>query len=199
MGAMLFALWAGTVVWTINDIRARSWDVLAMILAAVLVILVPFAGLVVYILVRPRETLADTYNRALEEEALLREANVSFFCTGCSRPVRDTWVFCPHCQVQLLQACPACGHAVRPEWTVCAQCGTARGTQPARQYPQAEPVRNLGTRPPPPPPTPGPRPPSRSPGAEIPGPRAGSPTAATIRNIAALAELPCADLPYPWR
>ncbi len=138
MGAMLFALWAGTVVWTINDIRARSWDVLAMILAAVLVILVPFAGLVVYILVRPRETLADTYNRALEEEALLREANVSFFCTGCSRPVRDTWVFCPHCQVQLLQACPACGHAVRPEWTVCAQCGTARGAQPAQQYPQAE-------------------------------------------------------------
>ncbi len=138
MGAMVFALWAGTVVWTINDIRARSWDVLAMILAAVLVILVPFAGLVVYILVRPRETLADTYNRALEEEALLREANVSFFCTGCSRPVRDTWVFCPHCQVQLLQACPACGHAVRPEWTVCAQCGTARGIQPAQQYPQAE-------------------------------------------------------------
>ena len=138
MGAMLFALWAGTVVWTINDIRARSWDVLAMILAAVLVILVPFAGLVVYILVRPRETLADTYNRALEEEALLREANVSFFCTGCSRPVRDAWVFCPHCQVQLLQACPACGHAVRPEWTVCAQCGTARGVQPAQQYPQVE-------------------------------------------------------------
>ena len=136
-GAMLFALWAGTVVWTINDIRARSWDVLAMILAAVLAILVPFAGLVVYILVRPRETLADTYNRALEEEALLREANVSFFCTGCSRPVRDAWVFCPHCQVQLLQACPACGHAVRPEWTVCAQCGTTRGGQPAQQHLQA--------------------------------------------------------------
>ena len=137
MGAMLFALWAGTVVWTINDIRARSWDVLAMILAAVLVILVPFAGLVVYILVRPRETLADTYNRALEEEALLREANVSFFCTGCSRPVRDAWVFCPHCRVQLLQACQACGHAVRSEWTVCAQCGTGLAARPASQYPQA--------------------------------------------------------------
>ena len=137
MGAMLFALWAGTVVWTINDIRARSWDVLAMILAAALVVLVPFAGLVVYILVRPRESLADTYNRALEEEALLREANVSVFCTGCSRPVRDAWVFCPHCRVQLLQACPACGHAVRREWAVCAQCGTGQGGQPTPQYPQA--------------------------------------------------------------
>ena len=146
MGAMLFALWAGTIVWTINDIRARSWDFLAMILAAILVVLVPFAGLVVYILVRPRDTLADTYNRALEEEALLREATVSFFCNGCNRPVRDNWVFCPHCQVQLLLACQNCGYAIRPEWRVCAQCGTTPEvpqTQQRQLFRTSEPTEQL--------------------------------------------------------
>ena len=58
LGAMLFALWAGTIVWTINDMRARSFDLGAIVLAAALAALVPFVGPVVYLLVRPKETLA---------------------------------------------------------------------------------------------------------------------------------------------
>ncbi len=122
LGAVLFALWAGTIVWTINDMRARSFDLGAMILAACLVALVPFVGLVVYLLVRPKETLADIYDRALEEDALLNERKVRCDCPNCDAPVREEWAFCPECQHQLLIRCGHCGQNRRADWKYCAFC-----------------------------------------------------------------------------
>lgn len=128
LGAMLFALWAGTIVWTINDMRARSFDMGAIALAAILVALVPFIGTVVYLLVRPKETLADAYDRALEEDALLNDQNVRFVCRQCDTPAREEWVFCPDCQHQLLVRCGHCGRNRRTEWQFCAYCRAQQNT-----------------------------------------------------------------------
>lgn len=122
LGAMLFALWAGTIVWTINDMRARSFDLGAMLLAAFLVALVPFVGPVVYLLVRPKETLADIYDRALEEDALLNERQGRCICPQCDAPVREEWIFCPACRHQLLLRCRHCGRSRRADWQYCAFC-----------------------------------------------------------------------------
>ena len=122
LGAMLFALWAGTIIWTVNDMRARSFDLGAMILATCLVALVPFAGPVIYLLVRPKETLADAYDRALEEDALLNERKVRCICPKCDSPAREEWAFCPECQHQLLIRCGHCGQNRRADWKYCAFC-----------------------------------------------------------------------------
>lgn len=127
-GAMVFALWAGTIIWTVNDMRSRSWDWAAVILATILVAMVPFAGLVVYLLVRPRESLADAYDRALEEEALLRDMGVTFLCPQCSLQVREDWIFCPECQAQLQSVCSYCNQNIRIDWKACAYCGRANST-----------------------------------------------------------------------
>ncbi len=123
IGAMVFALWAGTIVWTFNDMRARSWDWAAILLAVLLVAVVPFVGLVVYLLVRPKESLADTYDRTLEEEALLRDMDAASTCGQCSMPVKAEWIYCPQCRTQLQYSCPACGQSVRTDWPHCAFCG----------------------------------------------------------------------------
>ncbi len=122
LGAMLFALWAGTIVWTINDMRARSFDLGAIVLAAALAALVPFVGPVVYLLVRPKETLADVYDRALEEDALLNDRSVRCLCPACDAPAREEWAFCPECQHQLLVRCNHCGQSRRADWKYCAYC-----------------------------------------------------------------------------
>ena len=54
----LAALWLGLVIWTFRDIRSRSRDIFAQILATLVVAILNLPGLLIYMMVRPRETLA---------------------------------------------------------------------------------------------------------------------------------------------
>ena len=72
LGAFLFAFWIAMGIWSFNDIRGRTRDWLVILLAVGLVLIFPIIGLVLYMMIRPRATLAEVYDRALEEEALLR-------------------------------------------------------------------------------------------------------------------------------
>ena len=74
--ALLVAFWIGLVVWTFRDIRSRTRDVFAWFLATVLVLILGPIGWLLYFLLRPRETLAQVYDRQLEEEVLLRDITV---------------------------------------------------------------------------------------------------------------------------
>ena len=77
--AYLILLWAASVLWTYRDIHARSEDVLVQVLAVTLALVLPFAGVVLHLILRPRQTLAEKYERTLEEEYDL------------------TWSVCPYC------------------------------------------------------------------------------------------------------
>jgi RNA polymerase subunit RPABC4/transcription elongation factor Spt4 len=94
-------------------------------------------------MIRPKQTLADMYDRALEEEALLREIEETLGCHSCGVPVRENWVFCPNCHTQLQHACPNCSNLVRSEWDICVHCGLQQ--QPAaRQISATSPRRAPG-------------------------------------------------------
>lgn len=159
-GAFVFAFWIAMGIWTFNDIRSRSRDWLAIALACLLVLIFPIVGLIVYLMVRPKETLAEVYDRALEEEALLRELEETLTCHSCGVPVKDEWVYCYNCHAQLQHACVNCGNLVRNEWDICVYCGTPQPVlagqprpvqSPTQQFerqlePEA-PEENLGYRP----------------------------------------------------
>ena len=125
-GAFLFAFWIAMGIWTFNDIRSRSRDWLAILLACVLVLIFPIVGWVLYLMIRPKETLAEVYDRALEEEALLREIEETLACPSCGVPAKENWVYCPNCHAQLQHSCPSCGNLVRNEWEICVFCGTSQ-------------------------------------------------------------------------
>jgi RNA polymerase subunit RPABC4/transcription elongation factor Spt4 len=134
LGAFLFAFWIAMGIWTFNDIRSRTRDWLAIGLACLLVLIFPVIGLILYMMIRPKETLAEVYDRALEEEALLRELEETLTCGSCGVPVKDAWVYCPSCHHQLQTNCASCGSLIREEWDICVYCGTSR--QAASQRPQ---------------------------------------------------------------
>lgn len=123
LGAFIFAFWIAMGIWTFNDIRSRTRDWLAIALASLLVLVFPLVGLVLYMMVRPRETLADVFDRALEEESLLRELESTLSCYRCGLPVQENWNFCSNCHSQLRYACSNCGKAMRHEWDICVNCG----------------------------------------------------------------------------
>lgn len=147
-GAFLFAFWIAMGIWTFHDIRQRTRDWLVIILAVVLVLVFPLIGLLLYLMIRPKATLADVYDRALEEEALLRELEQTQACSNCGVPVKDAWVYCPNCHSQLQHNCPNCGSLVRNDWEICVFCGTVQQRAAQRRM---EPVAQPLLQPAPPP------------------------------------------------
>lgn len=123
LGALLAALWLSLIIWAFRDMRARSRDPFAQILAALLAAALPGVGIVIYLILRPPETLAEAYERALEEEALLQEIEERPACPGCSRTVDPNWILCPYCHTRLKKACPDCNALMDLNWNLCPYCG----------------------------------------------------------------------------
>jgi len=122
-GALLAAVWLSLVIWTFRDMRLRSRDPFAQLFAAVVVAGLPIAGIVIYLILRPPETLAEAYERALEEEALLQEIEERPHCPGCSRVIEANWILCPHCHTRLHKKCVDCGELMELQWNLCPFCG----------------------------------------------------------------------------
>jgi RNA polymerase subunit RPABC4/transcription elongation factor Spt4 len=123
-GAVLLVFWLAMVVWTYRDMRARSRDALSQIFMALLVLVLNLPGLLAYLLLRPRETLSEAYERSLEEEALLQEIEQKPTCPGCKQRIQDDWQACPHCHTRLKRPCTRCGRMLELNWDLCPHCLT---------------------------------------------------------------------------
>jgi hypothetical protein len=128
-GVILAAFWLAMILWTYRDMRARSRDRLAQLLVAVMVAVLTFPGLLIYILLRPRETLSEAYERSLEEEALLQEIEEKPTCPGCGQRIQNNWQVCPNCQTRLKKPCISCGSTLELAWNICPYCATLQGIQ----------------------------------------------------------------------
>jgi len=122
--AFLAALWLSLVFWTYRDIRQRTRDPLARLLAALVSAVLFLPGLAVYLILRPPHTLEEEYQRTLEEEALLQAIEDVALCPGCNRRVQPDWQVCPQCHTRLKKPCHQCGRLMELAWNLCPYCGT---------------------------------------------------------------------------
>ena len=122
--AVFVAFWIGLAVWTLRDIRSRTRDIFAWILATLLVLIAGPIGLLLCMLMRPRETLAQVYDRQLEEEALLRDITVRRACPSCRAVTEPDWLICPQCRTQLRRTCTECSRPLELDWAACPYCTT---------------------------------------------------------------------------
>ena len=145
VGGMVFALfWISLATWTYRDIRDRSRDLAMQVLSVFLVMAFFLIGLMLYLILRPRETLDEAYARSLEEEALLREMGEESTCPSCRRFVEKEFLYCPYCQTQLRELCGHCGRSLSSSWIACPNCGTSRGAPTlARPTPAAAPAEAM--------------------------------------------------------
>src|SRR3954468_16207553 len=123
--AYVVALWFAIVAWTFRDIEARSRSVFTQVFSTLLVVLFFVPGLLLYLILRPKETLDQAFQRALEEEYLLQDLDDLPLCSGCQRAVEADFVLCPHCQTRLRAPCPACERLIDLRWGVCPYCAAA--------------------------------------------------------------------------
>lgn len=132
-GAYTVALWFALIVWTFRDIESRSRSVIAQIFSTLVVVLFFIPGALIYLLLRPRETLDEAFGRALEEEYLLQDLEDLSLCPSCHHPVRDEFVACPHCFTELRRTCASCNKLVDVSWAICAYCTAELVPAPAEE------------------------------------------------------------------
>jgi hypothetical protein len=125
-------LWLGTILWAYRDIRERTRDSLSQTVAVALVGIFNIPGLILYLILRPHETMAEAYERRMEAEVLLADARESHSCPACMRATRDDFVVCPHCRTKLREACTGCRRLLELSWAACPYCGKP-GPQPMTQ------------------------------------------------------------------
>ncbi|HEX5499417.1 MAG TPA: zinc ribbon domain-containing protein, partial [Thermomicrobiales bacterium] len=129
-GAYLLALWFVLIVWTYRDIEARSGSVVTQVFSTLLVVLFFVPGVLLYLLLRPKDTLDQAFQRSLEEEYLLQDLEDLPHCPTCHRNVADDFMLCPHCHTQLRQPCSSCARPVDVRWNVCPYCAAPQHGQP---------------------------------------------------------------------
>ena len=121
-GAYLFALWVVLAIWAYRDIESRSKSVVTQVFSTLMVVLFFIPGVLLYMMLRPRETLDSTFQRSLEEEYLLQDLEEIPLCPSCQHYIHDDFVVCPNCRTELREACPACSRLVDLRWNICPYC-----------------------------------------------------------------------------
>jgi len=123
--AYLVALWIASIWWTFRDIRSRSTDLFLQVAATLLVTIFSFAGLLIYVILRPTKTLSQLYEESLEEEAFLQGIQVQSACPVCKQRAEPDFIFCPWCQTRLKRICGRCEQPMMLRWKACPFCGQA--------------------------------------------------------------------------
>jgi Double zinc ribbon len=130
-------LWLGTAYWAFRDMQARTENpILPYFAAALIIFFTPLLfvfAVVLYLIVRPRESLAEVYERSLAEESLLAEVEKNQLCPVCRDRVQPDWLVCPNCRTRLHRVCPECNRLAEPAWPLCAYCGHEFQRPPVRQ------------------------------------------------------------------
>lgn len=132
-------LWIAMVFWTARDIHQRSRSSSVQLGSALLVLAFFLPGLWLYLILRPRLTLAARYERSLEAEAVLMELADRANCPECSRRVADDFLVCPSCTAKLKEPCVECARPLNFAWIACPGCGAEKEAR--------EPIAAIALRP----------------------------------------------------
>lgn len=138
LGLVFYAVFVGALVfWIWRDARRRGAMSLFWAIAAI-----PFSVFtwMIYLIVRPPETLDDVHER--ETEIAAREAELQMngaTCPNCLRPVERDFLICPTCLKKLKKPCEACDRPIKLTWSVCPYCKSKQSpSESAANVPQPE-------------------------------------------------------------
>ena len=121
-------LWAATAYWAYRDLQTRTTNPVAPYLAAALIILFTpvffLFGVIVYRILRPRETVAEANERALAEEAMMVEIESQPHCANCGAAGPRGLDHLPHLPQPAAPRVPQLqSRLVELDWSLCAWCG----------------------------------------------------------------------------
>ncbi len=117
----IVVLYVLSVLYVFVDARRRIatapwvWGIIALI---------PFAGMIAYLALRPHTYLDDREEQELD--MALRERQLAAYgtCPKCGTPIEKDFIVCPVCNTQVRNVCPSCHKPLEAHWKVCPYCRT---------------------------------------------------------------------------
>lgn len=122
-GILLLVFYASIVLWSYKDARRRIDDPI-LVATAVATSMLPIVGVLVYMMLRPPEYLADVRERELEIRAMERTLGRQERCPYCRSHIESDFRSCPVCMGKLRQSCTGCDQPLDPRWAMCPFCET---------------------------------------------------------------------------
>jgi hypothetical protein len=118
--SIVFWLVVTSWIWVDSDERTTSkW----MRVFYVIIGLIPVVGWIIYLIVRPSETIDEIYWGDLERRYLKYEAKDLGDCPKCGTQLYPGYIFCPNCKQRIKRKCSNCGVYVDLEYKYCTHCG----------------------------------------------------------------------------
>ncbi|MGE0600039.1 MAG: zinc ribbon domain-containing protein [Dehalococcoidia bacterium] len=130
-------LWIAVAYWTFTDAWRRSAQPFFAIISTSLVVVFFLPGLWIYLLIRPRTTLAERADERLRT-ALVAEYDQE--CPRCRKYVREDFVLCPRCGLELRSTCNGCSRPIDQSWSMCPFCGRAARESGVSELVAGEPI-----------------------------------------------------------
>jgi hypothetical protein len=123
--SLAVVFWLGLAYWVHRDARRRIRHPFLVFFATLLGLAPPYIGPVVYLLLRPAETLDDARSRRFELQAFEQQlARSQPACPVCSSAIEHHYIACPVCTTMLRQPCATCKAPLEPLWQLCPYCAT---------------------------------------------------------------------------
>lgn len=118
--SIIFWLVVTSWIWVDSDERTTSkW----MRVFYVFIGLIPILGWIIYLIVRPSETIDEIYWGDLERRYLKYEAKDLGDCPRCGTQLYPGFIFCPNCKKRIKRKCSVCEVYVDLEYKYCTNCG----------------------------------------------------------------------------
>ena len=117
--------WIASLLWVAADARARFSQPRPVYAAVALAGILPIAGCAVWLVLRPAETLRDRVERRLRRGVLEREVDGGDRCLLCRTELRQDFLCCPGCGLELRRPCRVCEQPIDLAWRACPYCAAS--------------------------------------------------------------------------
>lgn len=122
-GIALIAFWIVVLYWVWLDsgdrVANKGIRIAYVLLATVLFI----PGLIIYLLIRPSQTIEEIYWADLERRYLKYETAELGDCPRCGAQLYPGFTFCPDCRLRIKIKCSVCEVEMDKKYKFCPSCG----------------------------------------------------------------------------
>ena len=115
--------WIVVLDWVWMDSGERTTNRKARIIYVLLVLFLNVIGWIIYLIIRPSQTIEQIYWADLERRYLKYETAELDDCVKCGTQLYPGYTYCPKCGLEIKMKCRACGTYIEKDSDFCPFCG----------------------------------------------------------------------------
>lgn len=137
---LLIVFWLVTVGWVWMDSGERTSNNSVRVAYVLLTLILNIPGLIIYLIIRPSETIEEIYWADLERRYIKYETAELGDCPKCGSQLYPGYVFCSNCGFEIKKKCSECGVMVNRDSKYCYHCGNQLALRASKEeaYPNVE-------------------------------------------------------------